>query len=258
MKWAAAFSTAIIAVIVGSAVVLERDSAPKTAARETPIPVLLQRQEAEVRQNPAPSADGRLDHPREKPRDASAARKEVASPPVSASAPVDQKLNSAEPPRYAAAPAEQKARPFDSRAAESRAEEPAARSARAVGAARPELLGSPEGAGGEGGATSSVASPEPGAPARLVIVAVDGQGNAPDMVSAGAAELLADLKGRQYLLFVDASGQVHEARTNGKERLQKRTRAKDALESSAAAPPSVLGLRFRPSDRSRRLLLRVE
>jgi hypothetical protein len=78
-------------------------------------------------------------------------------------------------------------------------------------------------------------------------------------VSAGAAELLSDLKGRQYFLLVEASGRVREARTNGKEHLQKQSRAKDASESTAvAAPPSVWSLRFRATDRARRLLLRID
>jgi hypothetical protein len=193
---------------MGSAVMLQRDSARKMAPRETPIPVLLQPR-AELRQAPA-------------------------------------------------APPEQKAQPPDYRAAESRAEESAARPSRIMGAAPSQLLRNPESSGGEGAATSSVASPEPGAPARLVIVSLDGQGNAPEIVSAGAAELLSDLRGRQYFLLVEASGRVREARTNGKEHLQKRARARDALENAAAAPPSVLGLRFRATDRARRLLLRVD
>jgi hypothetical protein len=78
------------------------------------------------------------------------------------------------------------------------------------------------------------------------------------MVTAGAGELLSDLKGRQYFLLVEASGRVRDARTNGKEHLQKRARVKDSLENAAAAPPSVWSLRFRATDRARRLLLRVD
>jgi hypothetical protein len=250
---AAAFSTAIIAVIVGSALVLQRESARKMAARETPIPVILQ--QAEVRQEPAPSAEGRLDRPREKTGGAGV-HKEL--PPPTASATIDQQLASTDSPRYVAAPPEQKAHPPDYRAAESRAEESAARPSRIMGAAPSPLLRNPEASGGEGAATSSAASPEPGAPARLVIVSLDGQGNAPEIVSAGAAELLSDLRGRQYFLLVEASGRVREASANGGKSLQKRARARDALENAPAAPPSVLSLRFRPADRARRLLLRIE
>jgi hypothetical protein len=256
LKLAAAFSTAIIAVIVGSAVVLQRESARKTAARETPIPVLLRRQ-AEVRQEPAPpSAAGRLNRPGEETGD-SAARKEAAPPPASTPLAGDQ-FASSNSPRYAAAPAEPGPQPPEDRAVESRAEEPASRSSRIMGAAPSPRLRNLEGPGGEGSATSSAASREPGAPARLVIVPVDGQGNAPEIVSAGAAELLSDLRGRQYFLLVEASGRVREASAIGGKSLQKRARAKDAQETGTAAPPSVRGLRFRPTDRPRRLLLRIE
>ena len=259
LKWAAAFSTAIIAVIIGSAVMLQRDSARKIATRETPIPVLLRRR-AQVPQAPAPSAEGRLDRPREKAGDAGA-RREPPPAPSSASATIDGRLAPSGSPRYAAAPPEQKlkAQPSEDRAAEQPAEELAARSSRVMGAEPSQLRQNPERAGGEGAATSSAASPEPGAPARLVLVSLDGQGDAPEIVSAGVAELLSDLRGRQYFLLVEASGRVREARPNGKEQLRKRARAKDALENAAAAaPPSVWSLRFRPTDRARRLLLRIE
>jgi hypothetical protein len=257
LKWAAAFSTAIIAVIMGSAVMLQRDSARRMAPRETPIPVLLKGR-AQLPQTPAPSAEGRLDRPRQKTGDAGA-RKEPAPAPASASATIDEGLASSNSPRHAAARPDQKlkAQPSEYRAAEAQADEPAARSSRVMGAEPSQLRRNPEGSGGDGAATSSVASLEPGAPARLVIVALDGQGNAPEIVSAGAAELLSDLRGRQYFLLVEASGRVREARTNGKESLQKRARVRDALENAAAAPLSVWSLRFRASDRARRLLLRV-
>jgi hypothetical protein len=258
LKWAAAFSTAIIAVIMGSAVMLQRDSARKMAPRETPIPVLLKGR-AKLAQAPAPSAEGRLDRPREETGDAGA-RKGLPPAPASAPATIDGRLAPSDSPRSAAAPPEQKlkAQPPEYRAAEQRAEEPAARSSRVMGAEPSQLRRNPEGSGGEGATTSSVASLEPGAPARLVIVSLDGQGNAPEIVSAGAAELLSDLRGRQYFLLVEASGRVREARTSGKENLQKRARARDALENAAAAPPSVWSLRFRATDRARRLLLRVD
>ncbi len=256
LKWAAAFSMAIIAVIVGSAVVLERDSARKTAAQEAPIPVLLERQ-TEAPPSPAPPGEARLERPREKAGDAGDARGLLSPPKAFDSVTTGQSADSSDSPRYSAAPPEQKARTSEIRADESRAGEPSVRSARPVAAAPSQLLRSPEASGGEGAATSSAASPEPGAPARLVIVSLDGQGDAPEILSAGAAELLADLKGRQYFLLVEASGRVREARTNVKERLQKRARGKDAVEG-AAAPPSVWGLRFRPTDRARRLLLRVD
>src|SRR5262249_57230461 len=69
-----------------------------------------------------------------------------------------------------------------------------------------------EAPGGEGGHTSSLASAEPGRPARLVIQALDGEGNVPDVLNADAGEMLSELRGRRYTLLVEASGRVREAR----------------------------------------------
>jgi hypothetical protein len=220
--------------------------------------VLLQRR-AELPRAPAPSAEGRLDRLREKTGDAGA-RKEPPPAPASAPTAKDERPASSDSPRYAAAPPEQKLKtqPSEYRAAEQRPEEPAVRSSRVMGAEPSQLRRNPEGSGGEGAAAPSIASREPGAPAHLVVVSLDGQGNAPEIVTAGAAELLSDLKGRQYFLLVEASGRVRDARTNGKEHLQKRARVRDSLENAAAAPPSVWSLRFRATDRARRLLLRVD
>jgi len=265
LKWAAAFSTAVIAVVIGSAVVLQRDAARKIAARGTPIPVILQPQAA-ARQAPAPSEEAsRYRAPAASARDAGARRNQA--PPAPAAAPAfdavaasaDERPASAPPPQSAAA-AEQKDRALSRRAAPARAEEPD-RSAAVEQGAPLGLLKKSESAGGEGATTSSAASVEPGPLARLVVVSLDGQGNAPEIVSAGAAERLSDLRGRQYFLIVEAGGRVREARAEGrKEHLQKRrSMARDAVESAAAAvPPSVWSLRFRPTDRPRRLLLRVE
>jgi hypothetical protein len=262
LKWAAAFSTALIAVIIGSAVVFQRDRIRSHAARETPIPVVLQRPAAPP---PAPAPQEEAAR-RERPPAARAPRADApeAAPPAPASAPLrDSATSSGEqpfassPPPQSAAPAEPKVHAFSRRAAPARVEEPD-RPARIDEPAPAGVLRRPESAGGEGAATSSAASSEPGPPARVVLVSLDGAGDAPEIVSAGAAERLSDLRGRQYFLLVEASGRVREARADGRrERLQKRNMARDAAEV-AAAPPSVWSLRFRPSDRPRRLLLRVE
>jgi hypothetical protein len=90
------------------------------------------------------------------------------------------------------------------------------------------------------------------------VVSLDGEGGAPEIVGAGAAERLSDLRGHRYVLIVEASGRVREARAEGRqERVQKRAMAKDAVEVPAA-PPAIRSLRFRAGDRPRRLLLRIE
>ena len=69
-----------------------------------------------------------------------------------------------------------------------------------------------EAPGGEGGATSSLASAEPGRPARLIIQPLDGEGSVPQVLNANAGEMLSELRGQRYTLLVEASGRVREAR----------------------------------------------
>lgn len=233
-KWAAAFAVAIIATIVGSVVVIQRETLLKVAARQTPIPVLLQSE-----QHPAePRGDLAFDAAAAPPRAAAnkaPSRKELA--PTAAPAP--ERFTFAPPPAVlsdgnAQAPAPAR------RAAEPKAP-------RTMDETAAPLLRSAESPGGEGAATAAPASAEPGSPAHPILVSLDGQGSAPEIITPGAAELLADLRGRQFFLLVAASGRVREARADGKKgaKLQ-------------AVPQSVRDLQFRATDRPRRLLLRIE
>ena len=100
------------------------------------------------------------------------------------------------------------------------------------------------------------ASAEPGLPAHPILIALDGQGTAPAIITPGAAELLADLRGRQFFLLVEASGHVLEARPDGRKRQSARFKSAEAVEE--AAPAAVRNLRFQATDRPRRLLLRID
>src|SRR5262249_48837684 len=103
-------------------------------------------------------------------------------------------------------------------------------------------------------------SAEPGRPARLVIQALDGEGNVPDVLNADAGEMLSELRGRRYTLLVEASGRVREARLDQPRPPAMASRPAASTETStvSSAPQPVWKLRFRPADRPRRLLLRVE
>ena len=84
------------------------------------------------------------------------------------------------------------------------------------------------------------------------VVAVDRDGTAPPILTPDAAVLLSGERGRQYLLLVEPSGRVLEA---------KRADSKKGFASepeARQAPPSVLNLRFAAGDRPRRLLLRID
>ncbi len=238
LRWAAAFAAAILATVVGSVVVIQRESLRKDAERPEPIPVLLQgeRKPAEPPDLPAPDTAAAA---RAKANNAPL-RKEPAPSPVPA------------PERYAAAPARSADMAYEGkvRAPASRAEAQAPRGARAM-----QETGSPllriEGAGGEGAAAASAASAEPGSPALPVLVPLDGEGRAPEIITPRAAELLADLRGRQFVLLVEAGGRVLEARPDG--RKLAKTRA-----AQQVVPQAVRDLRFEPTDRPRRILLRID
>ena len=117
-----------------------------------------------------------------------------------------------------------------------------------------------ETSGGEGGA-ASIAENAGGAAVRLVIGAYDGEGAAPPLVAAPAYARLAPLRGREFILTVEAGGRVRSvqpspASSDGASSLQKRTAP--SASADAAAPADVLGeLRFAPGDRPRRLIVRV-
>jgi hypothetical protein len=261
LKWAAAFSTALLAVIVGSAVVFQRDRAQRNAARATAIPVML-RPQAAARQEPAPSGAVHRERARAPKAPNAVARQDAPPAPARAPAPAPAAASGEErfassPTQQPAAATERKARVLNSRAGPGRAEEQE-RSPGIEASAPSGRLRKSEAAGGEGAPAPSAASAEPGPPARLVVVSLDGEGGAPEIVGAGAAERLSDLRGHRYVLIVEASGRVREARAEGRqERVQKRAMAKDAVEVPAA-PPAIRSLRFRAGDRPRRLLLRIE
>jgi hypothetical protein len=235
LKWAAAFAVAILATVVGSVVVIQRESVQKAAARPAPIPVLLQgeRRPAETR-GAAASDAGALS---KAPASNAPPRKEIAPTPAPG------------PERYAKAPAPPAAQMAEEKAqapARRPAESLAPRAARAMDETAAPLSRSAESPGGEG-AAAGAPSVEFGSPARPVLVPLDGEGVAPEIITPGAAELLAELRGHQYFLLVESSGRVREARPDGGKRAKMQ-----------AAPRVVLDLRFRATDRPRRLLLRIE
>jgi hypothetical protein len=237
LKWAAAFAVAILATIVGSVVVIQRESVARIGPRQTPIPVLLQSGRPPAAPRDAPASDAGAARPRAETN--KALSKEEPAPTA---VPAPERYAPAPPPP-AAPPSEGKIQAPARRSAESLAP----RAARTTDETSAPLLQSAERPGGEGAAAPAMASAELGSPAHPVLVALDGQGRAPEIITPGAAELLADLRGHQYFLLVEASGHVREASPNGGKRLKMQ-----------AVPQAVRDLRFQAADRPRRLLLRIE
>ena len=246
MKWAGAFAAALIAVIIGSSVLVQREAAQKAAAPATPISVFLpepERQAAAAKPETAAPAEKTVE--RKPPEQKVAVRKD-------APAPLRDAVSVAEQP--AAAPPVP-----DSRSAETRAERPPAaaafaRRAESGGALRNK---SEEVAGGEG-AAGAVTAPEDASSPRLLVYPADGGGTAPAIATPGAAQLLAAERGREYFLLVEAGGKVRDARPSGAKKGFVPEPAPAAREREVKAPAAVWNLRFAPGDRTRRLLLRIE
>jgi len=289
LRWAGAFAAALLAVIIGSEVVLRREAAERRLAQApATIPVTVESQ-------PRSSDSGR--------RDAAAANAENERkvPPAPAGAPVSEPrpprnaLKEAEqaqsrnqaafapaPPARAESDEEVTQKDLDGRLTNAAPSEPKPQSPPAARSNKQAKVKTEQGfaaqlqehAGGEGGTTSRLATDSLAAPPRLELTALDGAGPVPALSNAEAIEIPAELKGRAFVLVVEASGRVLEARPDDSD-LRKRLFRQEASregsvadEKSAAAndkvavakekgPPSLLELRFQPGDRPRLLRVRV-
>jgi len=94
----------------------------------------------------------------------------------------------------------------------------------------------------------------------LVINAIDDYGEPPEVSDTPTDDALADLTGREFILLVEAGGRVRDVTPSpsGGNLLRKDTPSRDKLASAKKEGSELLGLRFKPSDRPRRLLVRVE
>jgi hypothetical protein len=118
-------------------------------------------------------------------------------------------------------------------------------------------------AGGEAGAGAGVAADAAEGKVeriRLTVRPLDGLGEPPAVARAPSDPSLSPLRGREYVLVVEADGSVREAAASrpAPEALAK---SKDLAANTAvtAESPSIfLELRFAPGDRPRRLLVRVD
>jgi len=253
LKWAAAFTVALIAVIIGSSIVVRRELSLPSAARGKTIPVVLEEKKT-TQGNP----DQRTGPP--------AAVVDSLNVP----APVVKNVKKG-PPAQARPPAPDAALAFDSvtppskisekeiRQASSAQAKPEAASSSEVRAPKFAAVVSPnaEPSGGEGAVARSMLSAE-APPPRLVILPADGEGSVPALLPGASLEQLAGERGREFLLVVETQGRVREVRPADSE---KSRRAR--VEAPEGKPPSpamrvLLDLRFAPGDRPRTLLVRVE
>lgn len=271
LRWAGAFAAALIAAIVGTSIVAKNEAQNNAASRNAPIPVILEKKRPEV-PAAAPEIPVRAEsRPARKlqgeTRSKNVFQEEAQSGAIRARE-SDKARDSLEANARPSAAAKEKRNdaPREMLAESARSEAPAAPAiamksaapasppaaaergdaAAAQLAARP-----PERAGGEVSAGAALEGTR--SPVRLIVRSLDGALSAPELLPAPAAEVPANLRGRAYILFVDAAGRVRQARAHPPP-------SKDELSGDprAADPPSLLALRFAPGDRPRRLLLRIE
>ncbi len=286
LRWAGAFAAALLAVVVGSSVIARREAAERRIIAETaPIPVRMERQT----------------RPPEKVREQGAAtesstvRQKALLPPAPAASKDNEerpnlslKAAPAAPPApganaFAQAPPDQNKpdqnkeaneRDAAGRRASDRAAEPKPQ-ARARAIAPPVSRGEPappppppppsvrlEASGGEGALSSKLASDLSSTPPRLEIVPIDSAGPAPALLNAAAIDVPAELKGREFVLSVEASGRVRQVQPSDSERLDKKVSAQSPSRaaglSGAKTEQPLLDLRFAPGDRPRLLRVRIQ
>lgn len=259
LKWAGAFATALVAMIIGSSVVLRqkaaREEIPPGAPSEVTIGVTLEpktRPEPLQKQSKAdapPPVSAPLGGDKEERANAnrlSNSRQEPEPQPARAPLEAEKKLRELEAPR------DQGAKVMAGAVSKERAEI----------AARPRPTAAEE-SGGEGGAPASpsFAASElaAAAPLSLRITSLDDHGTPPDRIGP-MPELPMELRGSEYVLVVDSRGVVYDATPNLARRKaradEKAAASADAIEP--AVPEALKRLRFKPSDRPRRLLLQIE
>ena len=261
-RWAGAFAAVLLVLLVGAPIALRQQS--RATRAEGPIPIAMQNREGAPASAPAPARGREQAHNRtasdelrqvpHKPA-AGAISKQVAPP---ADAPGRGAADSAYSPDIAAQ---------DSVRAKA-VPEPKAEAAAAAAAAPASRAPAPaqarERSGGEGAREPMLVSGDTTVldrPSRLVVQPLDAQGSAPELDARPEETDLTELRGRSFVLLVDASGRVRDVRDMAAKTAPaadgKRRDAGLAKEKDNAADP-LKRLRFKPGERSRRLLVRVE
>jgi hypothetical protein len=258
IRWAGAFATALVVVIIATSLPQTKSSV-RVAAAPTAGPLQAYLVDgvdtsSESDDRPAPRRESDAEKAREKAR-------ENAPAPPSNSLPADKEDSLASPREVAASAPPPDARP-------SAAESPATRetlSAQKTEAKAPAKVlrrqtAYADPAGGEAGASAMA---ERGLALRLLVSALDSQGAPPPLEAGVADERLAPLRGREFVLLIESQGRVRSvevSRAREEGALNKKDRADDADAVAQEAPDleALRELRFRPGDRPRRLLVRVE
>ena len=238
IRWAGVFVAALLVVLLSAPALLRRPEAPPGAAAPSSIPARIVDggpAKESVKVAPQARADTRAEAAAppapalEKAKDEAAMRAPAAPPAVIAEAPAE----------------EEKSRPSAG-----------APRAKALGPVLRRQVTAAESAGGEAGAANA-ADPIAAAP-RLTVRAVDGQGTPPALASRIPEEAFAPLRGREFVLVVEAQGRVRDVLPSSETGFVARSDARMAAAHPPGALDALRALRFAPGDRPRRLVVRVE
>jgi hypothetical protein len=239
VRWAGLLVAGLLAVLLSAPLVL-RSSRP-VAAMRPPISATLIEPPAETKAAgvaQAPASEARRQAAAAVPRTAGVSGDfaERAAPPektAALEAPVDDEQR-----RFAPAPATAEA-----------GRAPAKPSRPRTAAAEP--------LGGEAGAAADL-SVAVRPPVRLLVTSLDGEGEAPAIVDGPDASRLSELRGREFVLTVEASGRVRSIEPSVANGFVAAPNAKTRSSDAAVSGFGPLqGLRFAPGDRPRRLAVRV-
>src|SRR5262245_41172981 len=245
VRWAGVLVAALVAVRVSRPIVLRRP--PMPAAGRPPIPARIIEVPSEEKTRvasgetraaprseanaPAPAAP-----PQPRPKDEGSAADNLAPP--------------ARPEPAAEPPADDEKRRF--------APAPAPAQAQAAPKARTRAV--QDASGGEAAAPGVAETLEAPVP-RLIVQAFDGGGLPPAVVSHPSDSRLSALRGREYILTVEAGGRVRSfqaSTSSGFTTFRKEKSATDAVAPGPDDADALRELRFAPGERPRRLLVRIE
>ena len=276
LRWAGVLAAALLVVIIGAPVFSRRENplAASPGSSRTPIPVYVlgtERERPPQEQVEAKAGAPAIAPPKSEPAAPRSSAGPRASAPASRPAPPEAAADAAAalPQENAATAAEKSpefagfadksAREASDSTAIAHAPSPAARQKeeRSPGpTARRQSASAPVGGDAAGGADE----PASGV-VRLLIRPADGEGQAPQFVSAPSDARLAVLRGREYVLVVDAGGRVVAVEERSPGRLTKDAAGEsDARSESPArslADSLLRELVFQASDRARRLIVAI-
>lgn len=245
IRWAGVFMAALLVAIIAPALLFRR-AIPQNASAPDTISAHFVDAEADKAAAPTEESDAPKQNAAKAPsaktraqpkQEQQVARGRVAeSPPLPASVPA--------PAASAADEVAQK--PQAAREKESPA--PSALSKRAVASA--------ERSGGEAGAFGL--DQKAAEKVRLEVQALDGEGQPPAIHETPSDERLSSLRGGEFILIVEAAGNVRGVSAVGPDPFLRKDSVASADRSAVASHDLLRELRFEPGGRPRRLLVRVQ